>query len=146
MAQQQITSLAQFQNWVSSIVDTLGLKTVILLEGDLGVGKTQFCQFLAKEFSYEEVSSPTYSLIHEYSGKKQLIYHLDLYRLEGLEELESIAFWDLFEETSAIICIEWSNKLDIISYLPIGWDVYQLKIEKTSLGAEEERLLYWQSL
>lgn len=87
---------------------------IILLEGQLGAGKTTFCRYLMKALGFNEVvTSPTYAIYNEYllsggSGKK--VYHIDLYRLESIVDLESFGFWDILEEP-AILLIEWSNKI-----------------------------------
>lgn len=84
---------------------------IVGLIGDLGAGKTTFMQGFVTAFEIDprEVSSPTYSLVNEYSGSKT-IYHLDLYRLENTDDLESIGYWD-YLDYGGILCIEWINKL-----------------------------------
>ncbi|GEM_PF-5759992 len=84
---------------------------IVGLVGELGAGKTTFMQGFVRAFSIpsEEVGSPTYSLVNEYRGSKT-VYHLDLYRLENLEDLESVGYWDYFD-LGGVICVEWINKL-----------------------------------
>lgn len=81
------------------------------LIGELGAGKTTFMQGFVEHFgiSRETVGSPTYSLVNEYQGSKT-VYHLDLYRLENLEDLESVGYWDYFDY-GGIVCVEWINKI-----------------------------------
>lgn len=89
----------------------LGPGDVVLLSGDLGAGKTAFVRGLAEGLglSADEVSSPTFTLVHEYRGGRVTLYHADLYRLNhtGTEEL------GLEERTVArgVLAIEWPDRL-----------------------------------
>ncbi len=83
---------------------------VILLEGDLGAGKTTFIQGLAEGLGVPEdyyVSSPTFALINEYPGRITL-FHVDLYRLEP-KEVEDLGLEDLLDQ--GVIAIEWAERL-----------------------------------
>ncbi len=85
---------------------------IVLLFGDLGAGKTTLTQGLCKGLGLpdgEYIRSPTFTLINEYQGKFP-IYHIDLYRMEGLEEIESLGLEEvLFGKGVSIV--EWSEKL-----------------------------------
>jgi len=88
---------------------------LILLVGDLGAGKTAFAQGFGKAIGIEEpITSPTFTLAREYKGEMQL-HHLDVYRLEQIEEVRDLALSELFEGNSVTL-IEWGNQ--IISALP----------------------------
>ena len=81
----------------------------IALDGTLGVGKTHFSQGIAKGFGVtEEVTSPTFALMNTYEVDGSYLYHFDLYRMDLVEELETIGFYEYTEETKSIV--EWSNK------------------------------------
>jgi tRNA threonylcarbamoyladenosine biosynthesis protein TsaE len=83
---------------------------VVLLIGNLGAGKTTLAKGLVKGVGAadpEDVSSPTFTLIHEYGGGR--VYHVDLYRLETLHELETLGLEDLFER-DALVLIEWGER------------------------------------
>lgn len=91
---------------------------IILLDGDLGAGKTTFTQALAKEMGLEEpVTSPTFNLVNEYklevaAGAQKLsrnFFHFDLYRLDHEEELFDIGFEEYFAAPDLLV-IEWANK------------------------------------
>ena len=86
--------------------------SLVLLRGDLGAGKTTLVKGIAEAFhaaSVEEVTSPTFTLIHEYRGPKANVFHVDLYRVDTERELETLGLDDLFDERSVIL-IEWGEK------------------------------------
>ena len=84
----------------------------IFLEGDLGAGKTVFAKGMIcglGQTDPDDVPSPSFTLINEYTQKFK-VYHIDLYRLENLEEIKTLELEDLFEEP-AVIIVEWGEKL-----------------------------------
>jgi tRNA threonylcarbamoyladenosine biosynthesis protein TsaE len=85
---------------------------LVLLHGDLGAGKTTLVKGMAAAFeaaAEEDVTSPTFTLVHEYRGPKATLYHIDLYRIDTPRELETLALDDLRSENS-ILLIEWGEK------------------------------------
>jgi tRNA threonylcarbamoyladenosine biosynthesis protein TsaE len=93
------------------IAQELPGKGVVLLIGDLGAGKTTLAKGIVKGLGAaapEEVSSPTFTLIHEY-GSEGRVYHVDLYRLEEPREVETLGLEELFER-EAIVLIEWGER------------------------------------
>lgn len=85
---------------------------LILLRGDLGAGKTTLVKGIAsglRAAREEEVTSPTFTLVHEYKGPKTLLYHIDLYRVDSQHQLETLGLDDLIAENS-ILLIEWGEK------------------------------------
>lgn len=100
------------------------LRGVVLLIGNLGAGKTTLVKGIteglgaAKE---EEVSSPTFTLIHEY-GSPVRVYHIDLYRLETEREVESLGLQDLWdralEDGDALVLIEWGERFPRLMPVP----------------------------
>jgi tRNA threonylcarbamoyladenosine biosynthesis protein TsaE len=93
------------------IARQLPAKGVVLLIGDLGAGKTTLAKGIVKGLGAaapEEVSSPTFTLIHEYGGEGR-VYHVDLYRLDELREVETLGLEELFER-EAIVLIEWGER------------------------------------
>jgi tRNA threonylcarbamoyladenosine biosynthesis protein TsaE len=89
----------------------LELGAIVLLSGDLGAGKTAFVRGLATGLGLDplEVSSPTFTLIHEYRGGRLLLHHVDLYRLEP-REVDDLGLDDLTLE-GGITAIEWPDRL-----------------------------------
>lgn len=86
--------------------------TVILLEGDLGSGKTTFVKGLTEGLGIkrsESVTSPTFVIMRIYKGKIP-VYHFDLYRLESEAELEAIGFDEFVNDVNAVTCVEWPEK------------------------------------
>lgn len=85
---------------------------VVVLRGDLGAGKTTLVKGIAQAFeaaSEDDVTSPTFTLIHEYRGLRATLYHIDLYRVDTQRELETLGLDDLMGENS-ILLIEWGEK------------------------------------
>lgn len=92
--------------------------SVILLEGDLGAGKTTLVQGIGEGLGIEDaIVSPTFTLINEYPEGRIPLYHLDLYRLEPseVEALNLESYWEGVEFPLGIIAIEWAERLP---YLP----------------------------
>ena len=89
---------------------------VIALFGGLGMGKTTFVRGLARGLyaRQEDVSSPTFALVHEYEGRLP-IYHFDMYRVHTLDDLYSTGFFD-YLESFGVVVVEWSE--NIVDYLP----------------------------
>src|SRR4051794_7016868 len=92
-----------------TLAATLAAGDVLLLSGNLGAGKTTFVRGLAAGLGIDprEVSSPTFTLVHEYRGGRLTLYHADLYRLDkaATDEL------GLEETTSGVLAIEWPDRL-----------------------------------
>src|SRR6266446_6615175 len=85
---------------------------LVLLRGDLGAGKTTLIKGIASAFkaaSEEDVTSPTFTLVHEYRGPLANLYHIDLYRVDTPRQLETLGLDDLVAEDSVLL-IEWGEK------------------------------------
>jgi len=85
---------------------------LVILRGDLGAGKTTLVKGIAEGFeaaSREDVTSPTFTLIHEYRGPRAKLYHIDLYRIDTERELETLGLDDLRGEDSVLL-VEWGEK------------------------------------
>ena len=85
---------------------------LIRLDGELGCGKTCFVQGLAAGLEVPadyDITSPTYTLIHEYEGRLPLV-HIDLYRINTSWDMESIGLWDLLE-ANAVVAVEWAERI-----------------------------------
>jgi tRNA threonylcarbamoyladenosine biosynthesis protein TsaE len=85
---------------------------LVLLRGDLGAGKTTLVKGIVEGFeaaSPDQVTSPTFTLIHEYRSPRAMLYHIDLYRIDTERELETLGLDDLLAPDS-ILLIEWGEK------------------------------------
>lgn len=94
----------------SSFAGTLVPGDVVALTGDLGAGKTVFARGVARSFGVtEEVTSPTFTLIHEYHCSPTL-YHMDLYRMDSIDEIRNIGVED-YLYGDGVCLVEWAEKL-----------------------------------
>ncbi|NER07250.1 MAG: tRNA (adenosine(37)-N6)-threonylcarbamoyltransferase complex ATPase subunit type 1 TsaE [Okeania sp. SIO3C4] len=101
-------------NFGKSLGEFLPAGSVILLEGNLGSGKTTFVQGLGAGLGITEtIDSPTFTLINEYFSGRIPLYHFDLYRLESseIEALNLEIYWEGLEVPFGIVAIEWAEKL-----------------------------------
>lgn len=99
--------------------ESLPAKSVVLLKGDLGAGKTTLVQGLGKGLGIKEIIlSPTFMLVNEYVGGRLPLYHFDLYRLQPpeVEKLYLDIYWHGEEITPGITAIEWSERLPYLPY------------------------------
>jgi tRNA threonylcarbamoyladenosine biosynthesis protein TsaE len=86
---------------------------LIVLRGDLGAGKTTLVKGVAAALGAAEasdVTSPTFTLVHEYVGPRVRLYHLDLFRLETERELLTLGLDEMAEEADALVLVEWGEK------------------------------------
>ncbi|HLY61657.1 MAG TPA: tRNA (adenosine(37)-N6)-threonylcarbamoyltransferase complex ATPase subunit type 1 TsaE [Terriglobia bacterium] len=108
---------------------------VVLLEGDLGSGKTTLTKGLISGLGLareDEVTSPSFTLVHEY-GREQKAYHVDLYRIEGARELATLGLDEVFSQP-AIVIIEWGERLE--GKIPGPY----LKIKMEYLASEDRKI------
>jgi tRNA threonylcarbamoyladenosine biosynthesis protein TsaE len=95
-----------------TLASSLEPPKLVLLRGDLGAGKTTLIKGIAEAFQAakeDEVTSPTFTLIHEYRGPRANLYHIDLYRVDTPRQLETLGLDDLISDNS-ILLIEWGEK------------------------------------
>jgi tRNA threonylcarbamoyladenosine biosynthesis protein TsaE len=109
---------------------------VVLLEGDLGSGKTTLTKGLVSGLGLareDEVTSPSFTLVHEY-GQDRKAYHVDLYRIEGTRELATLGLDEMFSQP-AIVIIEWGEKLEDKIRSPY------LRIKMEYLASEDRKIV-----
>jgi tRNA threonylcarbamoyladenosine biosynthesis protein TsaE len=119
------------------LTELLPAPKLVVLCGDLGMGKTVLVRGMAVALGAdaEEVSSPTFTLVQEYWGKKTRLVHLDLYRLETEKELETVGLWEMADAPDVLVMVEWGEKFASVMQRA------DAVIEITKGEAEEERLL-----
>ena len=96
------------KNLAKKIASKLNKNSVIVLQGDLGAGKTKFTEGILEYFDLsDEISSPTFTIVNEYNAKDMNIYHFDVYRLADIDEFYAIGGEEYFEK--GICIIEWGE-------------------------------------
>src|SRR6202789_595650 len=102
---------------------------LVLLSGDLGAGKTTLTKGIAAGAGAareDEVTSPTFTLVHKYQGTKR-VYHVDLYRVSDFHDLETLGLEDIFSE-NAIVIVKWPARLK----LRTDWPVLRIGLDHVS--------------
>ena len=113
--------------------ENLASGTVVAMYGDLGAGKTAFVRGMARGMGLTcRVSSPTFTIVNEYEGERELI-HFDMYRLESSDELFDIG-WEDYLARGAVCAVEWSEKVEDAFF----GDEIVVRIDK--LGDNERRI------
>jgi tRNA threonylcarbamoyladenosine biosynthesis protein TsaE len=97
-----------------ALAGVLPARCLILLSGDLGAGKTTLTKGIVEGIgaaAIDDVSSPTFTLVHEYGEGR--VYHIDLYRLEEPEELRTLGLDEIFDRDAAVL-IEWGERFEAL--------------------------------
>jgi len=95
------------------LASTLQNAHMVILRGDLGAGKTTLVKGIAEGLnaaSRDDITSPTFTLIHEFRGPEVTLYHVDLYRIESERELLTLGLDELFAEPGNLVLLEWGEK------------------------------------
>jgi tRNA threonylcarbamoyladenosine biosynthesis protein TsaE len=105
---QRVMTEAELVDWGHGFgAGTPAGRYVLTLSGDLGAGKTTLVRAICSGYGVtEDVTSPTYAIVHKYASTKSPVYHLDLYRLESPKDLQNIGFDEIVESVSLVL-IEW---------------------------------------
>ena len=103
-------TLDELTAWGERFGRTARAPLVVTLAGDLGAGKTTLAQAICRGYGVTNpVTSPTFALVHRYDAPRSPVYHLDLYRLRGPDELTNIG-WDEIVSSQALVLIEWPER------------------------------------
>lgn len=106
------TSAKQTEEFAFNFAKQIKDGQIIAFRGGMGMGKTTFTRgFVAGLGIEEDVSSPTFALINEYQTSERKVYHFDMYRISGIDDLYDIGFFDYLDEKSILI-IEWSERIE----------------------------------
>jgi tRNA threonylcarbamoyladenosine biosynthesis protein TsaE len=121
--------------WGRKRAEMLQAPLLVLLTGELGTGKTTLTKGIVAGLhaaEEDEVTSPTFTLLHEYGSGKR-VFHGDLYRIESFHDFETLGLEDVFAKP-AIVILEWSEKFPLKSAWP------QLRIRLEHLGGDTRRI------
>ena len=100
----------ELRHWGEELGRAATPPLLITLTGELGVGKTTLAQAICRGYGVvEEITSPTYALIHEYRAPKSPVFHIDLYRLDSPEQLTNLG-WDEIVSSRALVLVEWPER------------------------------------
>ena len=109
---------------------------LVVLTGDLGAGKTTLIKGIAEGFAaakQEDVTSPTFTLIHEYRGKQVNVFHIDLYRVDTQEQVFAAGLEEYFHQTDGLTVVEWAERYPLKEFR-------HARIE--SIGETQRRITY----
>ena len=126
-------SEAETEKLAENFAKSLHGGEVIAFRGGLGMGKTAFTRGLARGLGNSSfVSSPTFAIVNDYGGNPRL-YHFDMYRISGIDDLESVGFFDYMNDSS-VLCIEWSENIEFA----LPENTIYIEFERTG---ENERII-----
>lgn len=101
---------SELRHWGEELGKSITPPLLITLTGELGVGKTTLAQAICRGYGVtDEITSPTYALIHEYPAPKSPVFHIDLYRLDSPEQLTNLG-WDEIVASRSLILVEWPER------------------------------------
>ena len=105
------------------LVPAEGESRLVILRGEVGAGKTTLVKGIAKAIGAaeeEDVTSPTFTLLHEYEGPKVHLFHLDVYRLETEEQIAVLGLHEMLEVPNALVLVEWGERFEAVVKLATG--------------------------
>lgn len=101
---------AELRHWGEELGRSTSPPLVITLTGELGTGKTTLAQAICRGYGVQdEVTSPTYALIHEYKAPRSAVFHIDLYRLDSPDQLTNLG-WDEIISSRSLVLVEWPER------------------------------------
>src|SRR5712675_2066065 len=101
---------SELRHWGVELGRSISPPLIVTLTGELGVGKTTLAQAICSGYGVrDEITSPTYALIHEYRARKSAVFHIDLYRLESPDQLTNIG-WDEIVSSRSLVLVEWPER------------------------------------
>jgi tRNA threonylcarbamoyladenosine biosynthesis protein TsaE len=125
--------------WGREFAKRIKAPVLVLLTGDLGTGKTTLTKGIVSGLgaaTEDEVTSPTFTLVHVYGGKSASVFHADLYRIESFHDFETLGLEDIFA-TPAVAILEWSERFPLKSPWP------QIRLHLEHLGGDSRRISWF---
>lgn len=123
------------------IAEMLQPPMLVILRGEVGAGKTTLVKGIAAAIgaaNEDDVTSPTFTLLHEYVGSKVHLFHLDLYRLEAEEQIAVLGLHEMMEEPNALVLVEWGERFESVVKMAEG----EIAIEQGE-GDERGLMVRW---
>lgn len=118
-------SETELDDWGEELGRSSSAPLLITLTGELGVGKTTLAKAICRGYGVkDEITSPTYALVHQYASARSPVFHIDLYRLDSSEQLTNLG-WDDILGSHSLVLVEWPERAgDSIpaDHLPIDLD------------------------
>ena len=137
MSEQLVThSAEETTRWGREFAKRLTAPVLVLLSGELGTGKTTLIKGIVAGLgaaSEDDVTSPTFTLVHIYGADARRVYHGDLYRIDSFHDFETLGLEDVFAEPGIVI-LEWSEKFPLKSPWP------QIRLRLEHLGGDLRRI------
>ena len=111
----ECNSVEETQKFAFEFSKTIEMGSIISLNGDLGAGKTTFAQGFARGLGVKQhVGSPTFKLVSEYYGKKMKLFHVDCYRLSGIEDFLNMGGENLLLPEGGVCLVEWASIIESV--------------------------------
>lgn len=136
-----VNKLEDLQLPIDHLKSVLQKGDIVFCEGEVGAGKTTLIRELVKAYGILGANSPTFAVHNEYKNNQVKIHHLDLYRLESEEEIESAGISSFLSDAEAVIWIEWASSLPS-SYVPRNRRCFECKIIKEG----DQRNILWKEM
>ncbi len=141
MKRQIFTTKSQLEAWAKECASHFTRPCLILLDGEMGSGKTQLVRWFCAELGVSDTASPTFAVHNEYRSAKGPVDHVDLYRVQSDADLENSGFWDLLKGESRLLFVEWADRLPADVW-PVEWMRVDLHLKKIA-DSDEARILEW---
>jgi tRNA threonylcarbamoyladenosine biosynthesis protein TsaE len=137
----RVVDVGQMRAFAAQRAESFQGGEVLALCGELGAGKTHFTQGLASGLGIDAsaVTSPTFTLVHEYGGGRLPIFHFDFYRMESADEVLAIGWEEYLDEPRGVVVVEWANKFPEL--LPPGGATQWWSISAAADEGAEVRVL-----
>ena len=131
-----ISNLDSIREAAREFISVIGDHKVFAFYGSMGAGKTTFVKAICEELGVEDViTSPTFAIINEYSGRDGVIYHFDFYRIKKLEEVYDMGYEDYFY-SGALCFIEWPELIEDV----LPEDAVKVRITENADGSRSVTL------